>query len=344
MKSRWALLGLLFLTSCSVLQSSHIEKLPKDVLETSGGYYFLPMATLNFEIHEQRFKDNKNNKEERIYYLKYLSSSLKPDPNHFYRIDYKRSAFAHDLVTVTLTAEGLLDKVEVTATDQSGALVVKLVDIAKAVVTTIPPSSGVPKAKAGQLSLEEDIVIATVTINPIADCDNSPRSFFYGASCNISASVFGASKIKYKGTPECDKGIYFRPVLPYEITLSNSKRKLTSTVNVMLPNDAPIFELPVTRGAFVKKVTELDFENGVLTQVKIDKPSELLGALDIPLAAARAILSIPAELVQFKIDTAKDQSELIKAQKDLIEANKALLDLQKQLSGSSQDGDNDAPD
>lgn len=333
MKSRWVLLGLLLLTSCSVLQSSHVKKLSADALSASAGYYFLPMAKLTFEVHEQRYKD----REERVYYLKYLSSSLQPDPNHLYRIDYKRSAFAHDLVTVTLTTEGLLDKVDVTATDQSGALVVKLVDIAKAAVTKIPPPSR-------RLPPEEDIVITTVTIDPIADCDNSPRSFFYGASCNISASVFSASKIKNKGTPECDKGIYFRPVLPYEITLSDSKRKLTSTVNVMLPNDAPIFTLPVTRGAFVKKVMELDFENGVLTQVKIDKPSELLGALDIPLAAARAILSIPAELVQFKIDTAKDQSELIKAQKDLSEAKEVLLDLHKQLSGSSQDGDNNAPE
>jgi len=335
MKSRWVLLGLLLLTSCSVLNSSHVEKTINDALSTSAGYYFLPTAKLNFEVHEQRFNDNTDGKKI-IYYLKYLSLSLEPDPKHLYRIDYMRNPFAHDLVTVTLTTKGLLDKVDVTTTDQSGALVVKLVDIAKAAVTKIPPPSG-------RLSLEEDIVIATVTIDPIADCDNSPRKLFYGASCKISASVFGSPEIKQNGTPECDKGICFRPVLPYEITLSNSEGNLTSRFIAMLPNKAPIFELPVTRTAFIKKVTELDFENGILTQVKIDKPSEVVGALDIPLAVARAILSIPAELIQLKIDTTKSQFGLVKAQKDLIEANQALLELQKQFSESSQDGGN-APD
>ena len=344
MKSRWVLLGLLLLTSCSVLHSSHVKQLPNDALSTSAGYYFLPMAKLNFEVHEQRFKgkNDGDTKIRRIYYLKYHSLSLQPDPNHLYRIDYERSAFTHDLVTVTLTAEGLLDKVDVTTTDQSGALVVKLVNIAKAAITKMPPPSGVPGTETqAQLSLEEDIVIATVMINPTEDCDDKQKPFFYDAKCKI---VKPDDSLKVEEEPECDKGICFRPVLPYEITLSNSKGNLTSRVIAMLPNDAPIFELPVTRGAFVKKVTELDFENGVLTQVKIDKPSELLGALDIPLAAARAILSIPAELIQLKIDTTKSQSELVKAQKDLIEANEALLELQKQLSKSSQDGDNNAPE
>jgi hypothetical protein len=84
--------------------------------------------------------------------------------------------------------------------------------------------------------------------------------------------------------------------------------------------------MPITRAAFVRKVTNLTFDSGVLTEIHIEKPSEALAFMEIPLTIAKAILSVPAELIQLKINYSSRDKELHDARKAELEAKQALLD------------------
>ncbi|WP_422040134.1 hypothetical protein [Roseibium sp.] len=44
----------------------------------------------------------------------------------------------------------------------------------------------------------------------------------------------------------------------------------------------------------MKKVTDLTFEDGVLTKADITKPSEILGCISIPATILKAIVGFPS--------------------------------------------------
>lgn len=76
-----------------------------------------------------------------------------------------------------------------------------------------------------------------------------------------------------------------------------------------LPNGAPIMAVDVTRACLVTKVTKLTFEKGTLKAVDINKPSEVSALVDIPIKVVKEVVSIPGELIKFKIDTSKNVTD-----------------------------------
>lgn len=62
----------------------------------------------------------------------------------------------------------------------------------------------------------------------------------------------------------------------------------------------------------------------MLTEATIDKKSELVGFVSIPLKVANAILDIPAQIVQLRINRTNARTNLIAAETALIEARAAL--------------------
>src|SRR3546814_3040445 len=78
-------------------------------------------------------------------------------------------------------------------------------------------------------------------------------------------------------------------------------------------------------------LTTIDFEEGTLKQVDISKPSEVLEIVSLPVEILKAIVAIPAELIQLKIDTTNQEKNLIDAQKAHIETPLKLIEEQELL-------------
>ena len=55
------------------------------------------------------------------------------------------------------------------------------------------------------------------------------------------------------------------------------------------------------RSAFVKRTTRLDFDAGVLKDITIEKPSELVEFMEIPLVLTQALVKIPAEVIKVRL-------------------------------------------
>ncbi|MGH7887517.1 MAG: hypothetical protein ACREPG_06605, partial [Candidatus Binatia bacterium] len=122
-------------------------------------------------------------------------------------------------------------------------------------------------------------------------------------------------------------GVAYRPLTPCDIVLSGNNMNLQSTL--YLPDKSALNIFPINRGAFIKKVTTVTFDNGVLTEFTITKPSEALGFISIPVDLAKAIVSIPGEVLSVKVKREQDTTALVQAQKTLLDAQEALRKAQQ---------------
>lgn len=166
------------------------------------------------------------------------------------------------------------------------------------------------------------------TIKLIPDSATPPENSTGGANTEAEAG---------QDTNEAGcNGISFRPLKPYMLqcfeNVENShERLLVDQRFLLLPDERTEICLPINRAAFIKKITNLTFDNGILTEVHMEKPSEASGFWDIPLSIVKGIASVPAELLQFKIDYSNKEKTLADAQKAELDAKKALLDYQKKV-------------
>ena len=94
----------------------------------------------------------------------------------------------------------------------------------------------------------------------------------------------------------------------------------------LLPNEAICKYVPVTRASFVKKDTQLHFDQGMLTQVSTNKPSELVGFVTIPVDVATTIVGIPAELLKFRIERTDLRRQISVNERDQVRAESERID------------------
>jgi hypothetical protein len=77
---------------------------------------------------------------------------------------------------------------------------------------------------------------------------------------------------------------------------------------VLSPNRAPIIATDMSRAAFVAETDKVPFDNGFFTGRQLSKPSEALAIVSVPVDVAKTIVSIPGEILKFRYDNTKDQT------------------------------------
>jgi hypothetical protein len=134
--------------------------------------------------------------------------------------------------------------------------------------------------------------------------------------------------------PKYSRGIFYRPRLPYTYYLYVKENlmlrgvrgawKMRGATTVMLENAAPVFTVGVDRTFFAKRSTTLVFDQGVLKDVTIEKGSELVNFVTIPLQVARSIAALPSAIIKVNVDQNNNRTQLIEAQDKLIKQLDAL--------------------
>jgi hypothetical protein len=317
------LCGLLFLSACSraVLQSSvSPQPVNQNITQPDIMGYFLPKGLIHVQV-----KPKGTNDLELTTSVRYIQ-----DPNYFFTFRYLPKATFDDAVDVKLTEQGFLDTIEVTTTDKAREIVGKVIEIVKEVAKITAFPGAVTQMKAE----EKKIPNIDVEFDPDLFLDRSrwkdredfEQCYFtpYGIKFQLKRTFPNGSFPK-RG-PVDQQGIYYRPLLPYEFSFSIKDFALYKTETISLPNEAPIMAIDLKRGPFITKKMTLTFKNGILTQMKVDKPSEVLAALNIPLDIVKAIVSLPTELIQFKIDYSSKNKQLYESLLQEIKAKDALID------------------
>ena len=247
-----------------------------------------------------------------------------PDVASSYQLRLNEDVFASDHYVITTDANGLLSSINSDNTDQTPAIVAKIIQIADAVI-----QAGALRA-AAQAPPPIDFSIS-LAVDP-----------FSPASVRRAKKVFSDHLIELKmsdlaGEPllvspaseiaeptDCISSVCFRPVAPVRVsfTVANTAQQ---DVVLVLPDPRLLMSYNIRRGPCIQRVTNLKFTNGVMSSVDLSKPSEVLGCLDIPLQIAKAFTSIPSELLTLKINQTNQETSLLKAQTDLLKAQTALM-------------------
>ena len=98
-----------------------------------------------------------------------------------------------------------------------------------------------------------------------------------------------------------EEGLIFRPGIPYTVELrypdgsdfNTSETLINTKQQFILPDINRLYEIKYNRMAFVKKVKEIGFQDGMLAEFYQNVPSPILGFLGIPKAILQAIVPIP---------------------------------------------------
>ena len=105
---------------------------------------------------------------------------------------------------------------------------------------------------------------------------------------------------------------------------SNLRYEPEQAVMAMLPNRGPLGLLPYEASAFVTTEYKVELSDGMPVKWVADRPAALYAVFRIPVALAKEIVRIPAELIKLRFDVTSNQAELVKAQRDLLCAIRAL--------------------
>jgi len=148
-------------------------------------------------------------------------------------------------------------------------------------------------------------------------------------------------------------GIFYRRPIPYTIALRerqdefgqriarfpdpfcedyrkelDAKQRSVSSVKkssqVLLPNMGPVATLSLETGFFVKTKYDVEFEDGMLTKLEVNRPSEVHAAVQIPLQIVRDIIAVPTDLIKLRLDYSTAETNLLNQQKSQLEAQEQL--------------------
>lgn len=311
------ILTALLACSCSTVKTKPVATGGVITPKHGGVSYYLPKGVVTASVLKSEATDA-SGKLIASYRLSLSDVAYVPDTTQLFFLRYEPSILADDALTVDVTSKGLLSKVNVSSEDQTGAVVLKLAELGKEV------AKGFVLLSAGP----GETTVFQQTFDPLdAASVSALNTAIKGYAGNLQLTVNTTAAPAPVVGAEGFSGIAYRPLMPCEVVVSGNDSQTEAVIYV--PNKAIINTFPLDRGAFIKKVANLTFDNGVLTEFTINKPSEALGAVSLPVDLAKLVASVPAEILTVKVNHANDEKSLLQAQQALLDAQKSLQQAQK---------------
>jgi hypothetical protein len=349
------------LSACLVLQACHGGIVSSSHVTTTStinepfpanAYYFLPLVKVRLIAERKSGTPGCT--------LKLKETLTEPDPRYMFSLSHLSDIFSDDQVTITLATNGLLTKVETTSEGKIGEVLVKLAELTTEIMKA---SAGLPTGGAALRPTEAPLQYEMVLDPTDKDAVSAFNTDLNNRGCNLQIdvrppefpSVIGSAKNESQQSRQAGatsnpnnppaavrNGIFYRPALPYIISFktkdeSRAPEIVRTAQTVYLPNAAPVLTFDIKRPAFVKFTQTVEFENGMLKNSSVTKPSEAIGFVSIPVDIAKSIVAIPSELFKFRVETTKGEAGVLDAQKSLLEAQTQLLEEQDKLRKAKEE-------
>lgn len=369
---------LLFNSGCarSVLDSQKIDEVSSQKAFVNKTVYCLPKGMIHFQRKAAGTATEVT-----------VETLYVPDPEKYYTLEYVPNPTYEENITVSLTKEMLLKKIDITSKPKIGEILMKVFELAREIAKLTVPSAGgfevikfcdvmidpkiIPEKKFSEgvkqlaakrmelKKLTNDLKSETTkppeeqdkdkieelkqkiknkekeVSNQTTLIDNRSEnrdSESLGNICNLCGiedisltPLFPKGNWLYISPPA--GGIKYRPLLPYRLEIQLADNLFVQTV--YLPNEAPVITLDVTRPAFADQVTSLSFENGVLTQADLTRPSEILAFMKLPVDLVKAVAGLPLDLIQFRVQNVQQYNALMQAQIEELRNKQTLMELQQ---------------
>ena len=331
---------LVFANSCTVVKSYY----PGNYFSQADSYYYLPETVLDVEFKLHLFKIDSGD-----WQLKNQMISISPRivaSNSLFLLNHEMNVFSDDKLVLKSNEQGLLESVTVDVKDNTGQIIT---DIAKTVISAFGGGvAPIPGAGPDKLRTEEnqDKYEDTISIQiqrqvrlsefntKVAKLSISEKIPFYfkdslySWNSNLSIALEGYKFFIDDETIKGPiKGVLTRPMTTAKIrvtTDSDSMLMVNRELVVNVIDESKLILIPISRVAFVHKKQSLTFRQGVLVSNDLDVPSLMEGIISVPIEIAKAIIALPAELVQLKFNFSGGKDRI-----DQLEQNMKLLQEQQ---------------
>jgi hypothetical protein len=288
------------------------------------------------------------------------------DPREMYFLEYRESGASDDRFDIKVDQNGLLQSTESKSRDRSGDIALKFVELAGQVARI--GVSGGPRFESNVTKRTDKppCELTDETIELLVDpeavhSDNKAEKIpgakiedhevkFDGQFKGLTIGIRRPTNTRSAAVPAAEAqgshgGVVFRAAVPYEVTVAFDPKqsphgakcelsKFAQQLTIMAPNGGPTFRADVSRAALVEKTVTLSIQDGMLTGTKVDKPSEFLAAISLPVDIAKAIVAIPADLLKIRVEEVKAQSGLTEAEANLLKQQLELIKQQNALEAA----------
>ena len=219
-----------------------------------------------------------------------------------------------DETRITVNAKHLLSTGNVTTEDKTAEIVGTLASIASEVTPKFVAEKGGSPTPTPTPTPIPPFYFSFHPSNPkeVADVEEalSNRQIYFSVTHPGEQTQIGGKEISLSRAVAQqigEEGLIFRPGIPYKVELRYPRAPgfdttgtpggtlINTTQQFILPDPDRLYEIKYNRMAFVKKVKQIGFTDGMLTDFNQKVPSPILGFLGIPKAIVQAIVPIPAE-------------------------------------------------
>ncbi|WGJ16080.1 hypothetical protein QEV83_07510 [Methylocapsa sp. D3K7] len=276
-------------------------------------------------------------KDEKTYSVVISSVDFYADDDARFRLFTFANEFSDDHFTLK-TDSGLLTSVSSQNKDRTPDIIVKAVQVAEAAAFGIPPTG----AALVDVPPPTPFTI-TLLIDPF-DKQSVNRALeklkkITSRKIDLTITRANGSRLPYEHRDEiiiaannCNSSLCFRLVVPIIVSfgIENSFTQFLLTI----PDPILVGQYDIVRGPCIERTTNITLVKGVVTSYDLNKPSEVLGCLQIPLDVGKAILSVPGSLLTIKTERLKDEGAYLDAQTALLTAQANLLAAQAKVAGA----------
>lgn len=323
-------------------------KSKKEEFKKADLVYYLPIATLQVAATAKVLikKEIASSKVIPVLIDLTIQTTVQnvPDTANPFALQYQGSGFSSDIFKVNVNSMGLIEGINVTAEDRIDDIITAISDAPK----TIFSKDNLVQAAAPEDGFTTEIKEVSTTFHISSyELSSTKADCLWkipidgGESCNASFFLKFVSSPLDVGQKVADikdeiEGIFIRPINRIRVYVYFDKGKRdNATTNfedgilkgeLVIPDNDSFIPIRIERSSFVKKTYVMKVSNGLLTENSIEKPSQVEGFISIPIKVAQAIMSIPAQLIQFRIVNIKNETSLETTQQNL---DKAKLDTKK---------------
>jgi hypothetical protein len=215
-----------------------------------------------------------------------ITAEAEADPGQMFYAVPRRNYIFDDDFQVTVNSKHLLSAGKSTANDRTA-------DVIGAVASMIPAFAGVETKGRGAPPKLKSFLVSFRT-----DSENeyeAARKVLHDAGFGLAPlSTPAPANPEALSTGDQEQGLVFRLAEPYTVSMTypvDAAPALNYKHVFVLPGLQP-YVLEYHRVAFVKKVQEVGFTDGMLTDYHENLPSPILGVLGIPKAIVGAIVPL----------------------------------------------------
>ena len=344
----------IFFTGCSVVRTDISNMNYKEGMV----YYYLPQSLIKItsSVKVAVFYNTDNSTltgGSRIIEQKFVVTTENiADTKQIFSLKYKPNVLMSDYLMYNVNDKGLLDTVKVTTDDKTASIVNKLANAPEQIFRTDASSERAPTVTIKIKEYTSDFFVKpsevlnegkTLKWNLVILNELGKEEFktvIADFTVSIKEDDLEIKEVNQIATlpKSYVKGLLVRPLLNTVLEISTkvlTGHEQVTELPIGIIDQKRLINVPIRRTAFAKRENTIIIQEGVVKSNEINNPSSVEGFVSIPINIAKAIVSIPAQLITFKIDNTvrlkslEDQKSLLESK--LLENEKFQLSRQNEI-------------